>query len=286
MHKINRFSPDTNEFTQIVTYIAGAPDVLYYIGELPKARTPAVAIVGSRRPTKYGEEITYKFAFELAKKGVVIISGLALGTDGIAHKAAVDAGGKMIAILPTPLDNIAPRTNRMLAEAILDNGGALISEYEPGKDIYRSNFVERNRIVSGLSDAVLIPECTTRSGTLTTARFAGEQGKTVLAVPGPVTSPLSDGPNRLIKTGAALVTSVNDILVELGLDEAPKQSKLLLAGTPEEQTIINLIKQGLRDGDDILKNSGLTAQTYNQALTMLEINGTVRALGANTWTLN
>lgn len=284
MPKINSVSPDQTSYTQVIQSIANMPKRLWSYGDLPSQRVTSVAIVGTRKPTPYGREVTYRLAYELASRGVVVISGLAIGTDGIAHQAALDAGGTTIAVLPTPLDAIHPRTHHKLAEDIVNRGGALLSEYGPGDDVYKVNFVARNRIVAGLSDAVLITEAAARSGTLITANFALQQGKPVLAVPGNITSAMSAGCNNLLKVGATPVTDVSDILHELNLRDTA-QTELPFGNDREEDTLLTLLSDGVREGELLHQKSGLSAATYNQTMTMLEIEGKIKALGANQWTL-
>ncbi len=177
------------------------PKRLWLCGMLPSERRTAIAIVGTRKPTPYGREVTYQLSYELAKRGVVVISGLALGVDGIAHQAALDAGGTTIAVLPTSIESIHPATHRELARRITENGGALISEYGAGDPVFKTNFVARNRIVTALSDGILITEAAAKSGSLTTANFALEQGRPVMVVPGNITSPMSMGCNNLLRVG-------------------------------------------------------------------------------------
>lgn len=282
MQNINSIVPKNQAFTQITSSIAKMPKKLWLMGKLPQTRLKAVAIVGTRKPTPYGKEITYRLSYDLAKRGIVIISGLALGVDGIAHQAALDAGGTTIAIIPTSLSHIHPRTHHDLAKRIVENGGALLSEYSPVDPVGKWNFVARNRIVTALSDAILITEATTRSGTMSTANFALEQGKTVMAVPGNITSPLSSGCNSLIKTGATPIMRVDDILHELG-EQDTVQTELPFSANAEEQAILQLIRRGSYDGDQLQQKSGLSATVFNQTLTMLEIEGKIRALGANQW---
>ena len=284
MPKINSVSPDQTSYTQVIQSIANMPKRLWLYGDLPPQRVTSVAIVGTRKPTPYGREVTYRLAYELASRGVVIISGLAIGTDGIAHEAALDAGGTTIAVLPTPLDAIHPRTHHKLAEDIVNRGGALLSEYGPGDDVYKVNFVARNRIVAGLSDAVLITEAAARSGTLITANFALQQGKPVLVVPGNITSTMSAGCNNLLKVGATPVTDVSDILHELNLRDTA-QTELPFGNDREEDTLLKLMSDGVREGELLHQKSGLSAATYSQTMTMLEIEGKIKALGANQWTL-
>ncbi len=283
--KINRISPQSNKFTQIIAPIALMPKKLYYIGALPAERQPAVAIVGTRKPTAYGREVTERIAGDLAKRGVVIVSGMALGIDALAHRAALDAGGTTIAVQANGLAKLTPATNRQLGEDIIKNGGAIISEYEPNEPPYQVRFLERNRIVSGLSDAVLITEASSRSGTLNTARNALEQGKEVFVVPGNITSPSSAGCNALLKQGASPVTCAEDILEVIAPQLIQPQTQLALGDNPLQTKIIQLLQSGIRDGDELQRLSEADAGEYATELTMMEINGLVRSLGANQWTL-
>jgi DNA processing protein len=285
MTKINTISPDKHNYLQVLNNIDNKPKRLYFIGELPENRVTSVAIVGSRNPTFYGKEVAHRLAYELAKRGVVIISGLALGIDGIALKGAQEANGTTLAILAGGLDNIYPVTNRQIADNIISHGGALISENPPGTDYHKFQFIARNRIVSGLADALVVVEAGVKSGTLHTAGFAMEQGREVYAVPGNITSPLSVGCNRLIKQGATPITSIDHFLQDFTADYAPEQTMLALGDTPEEESILALIREGERDGAVLQQNSGLDIANFNQTLTMLEIKGMVRAQGANQWSL-
>ena len=283
--KINKISPDENDFTKILTSVNPKPQALYYIGTLPNKRQPTITIVGTRKPTKYGQEVTHRLAYELARRGVTIVSGLALGIDGIAHRAALEAGGTTLAVLANGLSQITPRTHRQLGIDILAAGGAILSEYEPEVAPAKFRFLERNRLVSGLSDGVLITEAAARSGTLSTAARALEQGKDVFVVPGNITSPLSAGCNQLIRSGAIPVTRVEDILEVIMPHEIENQVKLSLGDNEAQATLIELLQSGIRDGEELQQHSGLEASVFNTELTMLEINGIVRALGSNQWTL-
>jgi len=223
---------------------------------------------------------------DLAGKGVVIVSGLALGVDALAHKAALQAKGATLAVLPCGLNTIAPRTNRDLAIGILAHNGALISEHPADAEVsWKSNMLARNRLVSGLSDAILITEASARSGTLNTAAHALAQGKTVFVVPGNITSPSSAGCNALLKQGATPVTEAADILHVIAPHLVTVQNTLALGKNPLESQIITLINNGLRDGEQIQRELGLQTGEFNSALTMLELSGAIRALGANQWTL-
>lgn len=283
--KINSILPEKHQFLQIISTIAHVPERLYILGALPETRVPTVAIVGSRKPTSYGKEVTYQLAYELAKKGVVIISGLAYGVDAIAHRAALDAGGTTIAILANGLDTIYPSAHAGLAKQILAQGGAIISEYEPAVGARDFQFLARNRIVSGLADAVIVTEAAARSGTLATINHALDQNKEVFAVPGNITSPLSVGCNNVIKQGAHPITSANDLLEIIAPHLLEPQTTLALGSNPQEITIIKLLQQGVRAGEQLQQQSGIPAAEFSQTLSMLEINGDIRPLGGNRWTL-
>lgn len=287
--EINRIRPDEHNFTQRLASIANPPKSLCFMGKLPTSGAPVVAIVGSRKPSAYGREVTEQLASDLTTAGCIIVSGLALGIDGIAQKAALEAGGTVIGVIPNELPDISPQTNYKLAMNIIKNGGAILSEWQKGdgKVVNRWSFLERNRLVSGLADAVIITEAAERSGTLNTAAHALSQGRDVFAVPGNITSPLSAGCNALLKQGAYPVTEAKDVLHIIAPEQLKKsdQSQLPLGSSPEETIIISLIASGVRSGDQLQQQSGLSASNFSTALTMLEINGVIKPLGANNWTL-
>lgn len=283
--KINSISPLKHKYLQIIDTIAKKPERLYFIGDLPSDRVTSVAIVGSRKPTPYGREVTYQLSYDLAKYGVIIISGLALGVDGIAHRAALEAGGKTIAVLANGVDTIYPASHRDLGHQIINSGGAILSEYEPGTLARDFQFLERNRIISGLSDAVIVTEAAARSGTLSTVAHALEQGREVFVVPGNITSPLSAGCNALIKQGAQPVTCAEDVIEIIAPNLLKAQQTLPLGNTPLESKIIGLIQSGVRSGDELLAITNISASEFSQTLTIMEISGSIRALGGNQWTL-
>ena len=293
--KINAISPLEVNFTEVLNTIALTPKMLYFRGKLPenvaKNRPPVVAIVGSRHNTRYGEEVAYKLAYELGKRGVIVVSGLAFGIDSIGHRGCLDAGGTTVAVLGTSIDNIYPKPHLSLAEEIVEKGGAIISEYAPGNNpITKFSFLERNRIISGLSDIVVVVEAAERSGSLNTATHALEQGKEVFAVPGNITNPYSQGCNKLIQQGATPYTEPDDILRLLFPEDylkkhenAKKQG--LIGDNDVETAILSALSDGLRNGNDIMRAKNLPPEVFNQSITMLEIKGKVRALGMNNWGL-
>ena len=290
--KFNQIRPQEAEFTEVLDAIALKPKILYFYGKLPEKRPKTVAIVGSRHSTRYGEEVAYKMAFELAKRGVVIVSGLAFGIDSIAARAALDAGGTTIAVLGTPIDKIYPKPHLPLAKEIVEKGGAILSEHAPGTTIFpKTSFLERNRLISGLADIVVIVEAAKRSGSLNTAAHALNQGKEVFAVPGNITSPYSEGCNALIAAGATPYTSPDDLLrllfPEAYAKKRQKSGQFALFGDSENETkVLKALTDGLRDGEEIMKTLSLSVADFNETLTLLEIKGQIRSLGANHWVLN
>jgi DNA processing protein len=279
--KIYQITPKQQGYPATLKTISSVPKQLYCIGEEPaKLLTlPAVAVVGSRKVSSYGLRVTEELAAGLAAHGIVIISGLALGVDTVAHRAAVETGGKTIAVLPSGLDRIYPATNRSLAKRIIDTGGCIISEYPAETEPFQSNFVARNRIVAGLSQALIITEAAEKSGSLHTAKFALEQGREVGAVPGSIYNLTSVGSNNLIKSGATPVTSVKDILELIGLADKPEIKREIIAASQEEHILMTLINDGVMDAEALLRESHLTPTIFNQTLTMLEITGKVKASG-------
>lgn len=248
---------------------------------------PMLAVVGSRKTTAYGQAICQQLVREVASRGVVIVSGLALGIDSIAHSAAIEVGGKTIAVLPCGLNSIAPVSHTNLANSIVKSGGALISEHTPNTKIsFKGVFIARNRIIAGLSAAILIPEASEKSGSLHTANFGLELGRDILAVPGPINSTSSAGCNNLIKSGAHIITSAEDILQLLNIQSISHKTKPeIIANNKEEQVVLELIASGITNAEELLIKSKLSAVVFNQTLSMLEITGRVTALGGNNWSL-
>lgn len=285
-YKVNTAYPYEPHFPGILKSIPDVPKKLFYAGADPESwqDLPKVAIVGSRKMSGYGQSITSKLTSELANSGVVIISGLALGVDSEAHKAALDAGGLTIAVLPSPIERIYPASHLSLANRIMAGGGTLISEYGAGHEVFPVNFIARNRLISGLADVLLITEAAINSGTMHTARFALEQGKTVMCVPGNITNPGSEGTNNLIKSGAVPVTDASDIFFALHL-KPTKRSKRVFRGTKPEIAILELIADGVRSQEELAVAAGLDGAALASTLTALEINGRIRPEGGGYWVL-
>ncbi len=284
--KINELSIANHAYVSVLQHIHTPPKSLFIAGTLPENRFPTIAIVGSRKPTPYGIEVTHRIAYDLARQGVVIVSGLAYGIDAIAHKAALEAGGTTIAVLANGLHRVYPAAHIGLAKEIIKKGGAIISEQQPGVEARNYHFLARNRIVSGLADAIIVTEATDRSGTLSTVAHALEQNKEVFAVPGPITSLLSAGPNRLLQQGAHVALEAQDILNIIAPAVTSTQTLLPLGDTPLETKIISLIKQGTRAGDELQRGCEADPSEFLQALTMMELKGIVRNVGGNKWVIN
>lgn len=281
---MKKLSPSHQLYPTLLGQIACPPKQLYVAGQLPDL--PAIAIVGTRKVSDYGKQVTYRLSYDLAKAGFVIISGLALGVDTIAHQAALDANGRTIAVLGNGLDEIYPRTNRSLATQIIKTGGGVISEYDPGTQPFKSNFPARNRIIAGLSLATIVTEAESKSGSLITANFALQQDRTVMAVPGSIFNPRSTGPNNLIKSGALAITSAVDVLAELGFSSPTLAPKPVRADSDEEATILALISQGVATNQALIEQSGLEAAQFAHVISLMEITGKVRNLGAGQWVNN
>ncbi len=284
---IKKLTLKSANYPERLKRIHSPPKQLYHAGAPLREllERPAVAIVGTRKISPYGRQVTREFAAYLAEQGLVIVSGLALGLDAQAHQTALDYGGLCIAVLPCPLRHIVPKANRRLARQILDKGGALVSEYPEGEWPKLQYFIARNRIVSGLAGAVLIPEAGGKSGALHTANFAVDQGRDVLVVPGNIYAPGSQGVHKLVKQGqAGLVTEPADVVDALGIRRQVKL-KQVKGSNANEQAILDLMAQGVSDGHLLLEQSRLQVSLFNQTLTMLEISGLIRPLGANHWSL-
>lgn len=272
-------------YPEVLKHIPSPPKSLFLKGRpLEDYSEPLLAIVGSRKVDDYGRYVTSHLTRQAAEFGFTIVSGLAFGVDSIAHETAVSAGGRTIAVLPSGIESIYPRMHSKLASKILEKG-TLLSERSGIYNPQPFDFLRRNRLISGLSQGVLITQAAQRSGSLNTARHALEQGRLVMAVPGPITNPLCEGTNNLLKAGAIPVTCVEDIVAALGYSLKQVAAVELLAENDGERAIIELLKDGVTDADLIVRRIGLSASECNVHLTMLELRGIISPLGANHWTL-
>lgn len=268
--------------------ISDAPPVLYFIGNLTVGDDLALAVVGTRYPTVYGKQVTEKLVFELVNAGLTIVSGLARGIDSIAHRAALDAGGRTIAVLGSGVDTIYPPENKNLAEQIAKNG-ALVSEFPLGFPSVSSNFPARNRIISGLSLGVLVCEAAIDSGSLITAGCAAEQSREVFAVPGPITSKMSAGVNKLLKEGVHPVTETADILEVLEIERMQRKSTIAKAAADKQakdeiEAMILLTLDGQsKHVDVIVRETGLKIDIVSSKLSIMEMKGFVKNYGSGIW---
>jgi DNA processing protein len=272
---------DDQDYPVLLSHIAAAPPVIYYKGTLPLQTDLTVAIVGTRRATSYGREITLQIASELAAAGVTVVSGLARGIDGFAHRGALEGGGRTIAVMANGVDIIYPAEHRPLAESIIEHG-ALISDYPPGTKPEGPNFPARNRLISGLSLATLVVEAPARSGALITVNFAADQGRDVFVVPGNVLSAASQGVNRLLRDGARAITSAADLLEDLGVavQVNPPPVREALPLTPEESRLYALVTSEAQHIDELAYAANLTISEASALMTMLELKGLVQNSGA------
>jgi DNA processing protein len=264
------------EYPRLLREISQPPPLLYIRGQLTTEDEWALAVVGTRRVSAYGRQVTERLAGELAAQRITVISGLARGIDTFAHAAALEAGGRTIAVLGCGPDLVYPPDNAKLAARILEQG-ALVTEFPPGTQPEAANFPVRNQLISGLSLGVLVTEAPEQSGALITTRFAAEQGRDVFAVPGNITNRGSIGANRLIQDGAKLVLTTDDILTELNLHMVPQQMELrevLPENDLEAQLLALLGATGdPQHIDDLCRASSLPVAQVSGALVMMELKG-------------
>ena len=273
--------------------IPGPPLLLYVNGNVDALHLPALAIIGSRNPTEGGRRNAHDFARQLAGQGFAIASGLAQGIDAAAHQGALDAAGRTVAFLGTGIDRVYPASNRSLAHAIAERG-ALVSEYPLGAPPERRHFPERNRLISGLSLGTLVVEAARRSGSLITARLAAEQGREVFALPGSIHNPLARGCHKLIRQGAKLVETADDILAELRplvghLRETSVETSANESGPEADDDDYGELRKFLSHDpvsiDELEKQSGLTIDQLSSMLLILELHGEVESLSGGRYAL-
>jgi DNA processing protein len=268
-------------YPQRLKEIEQPPPVLYLRGELLPEDTWSVAIVGTRRVTPYGRQVTEEIASFLAANGITVISGLARGVDSLAHNAALKAGGRTLAVLGSGVDRIYPPENRALAEQILEHG-AVLSDYAPGTPPESSNFPPRNRIIAGLSMAVVVIEAGKTSGALITAEFAAEQGREIFAVPGNILAPQSKGTNKLIQQGALPLLSASDIMQALNLTRLGqhKAARRVFPADDVEAKLLTVMGEEPLHVDEIRNQTGLPVEKVSATLVMMELKGMVRQVGS------
>ena len=249
---------------------------------------PAVAIVGSRRDTRYGREMTRRIARDLAEAGVIIVSGLARGIDTAAHQGAVQVNGVSVGVLGCGLDSIYPKENTDLAASMLALGGCLISEFPVGAQPMPYHFPRRNRLISGLADGVLLIEATLRSGTQSTVNHALEQGRTVFALPGNVDAPGSELPLRLLKDGAEICTCASDILTHLKLDVPIHKAPAVPVpeAPPTDDPVLRALAREDKTFEELLEETSLPAPTLTARLSLLELDGRIDRLPGRAYAVH
>jgi DNA processing protein len=288
-----------DDYPQLLSQIKKPPFVLYYKGNKEILRCTQddklIAIVGTRRITQYGRQVTQDLTMDLVNSGFVVVSGLALGVDATAHKTTIDNKGKTIAVLGCGVDCCYPRENQRLYEEILDSGGVIVSEYALSEPPTQGSFPSRNRIIAGLSQGVLVTEGAADSGALYTAKEAFDIARPVFAVPGPITSSLSKGPHSLIGKGGKLISGAEEIIAELGTTGITHSASSGQAGatsgrkitgdTKEEQKIIELLQNENVHFDELVKQSKIKSSKLGGILSVMEMKGMISGLGSGNFSL-
>ena len=268
-------------YPPLLKEIYDPPAILFYRGTLPNPEHFHLAVIGSRKPSLYGKQVVKTLVEPLAQTQTVIVSGLAYGIDAIAHKTTIDVQGTTVAVLGCGVDQntIYPTANRLLAKSIIDQGGAVLSEFPIGTPPLKQHFPFRNRIIAGMCKGTLVIEAAQKSGSLITARLSLESGRDVYAVPGPIHSPLSAGPNNLLKMGAIAVTQAKDILPHLYESQSPSNKTPYQPGSAEEATIYKLLSIEPQHLDELTRQSTLPSSKVTSTLTLMEMKGSATHVG-------
>lgn len=271
-------------YPPLLAEIAQPPEQLFVRGSLEALAGPCLAVVGTRTPSSYGKQVTPALVASLARAGITIVSGLAIGIDTLAHEAALDAGGQTVAVLGSGVDEptLYPPQNRMLARRIVEQGGAIVSEFPEGTEPKPFHFPQRNRVIAGLSKGVLVIEAREKSGALITANFALEENRDVFAVPGPITVATSTGPNRLIAAGAQAVVHADAILDAWRIEHLPLAAPSVAPNEPGHPLLAHFPATPIHV-DDLIRSSGLPAAHVNVELAKLELIGYIRNLGGGIY---
>ena len=282
--QINTINSQDPQYPVALAEIHKAPELLHIQGQLSPDKVH-VAIVGTRSSTPYGRRVAYDLAAELARAGLVIVSGLAAGIDTAAHEGALSAGGITIAVQGRGLNDVYPAENRDLGRRIIAGGGAILSEYEPKEPPLFYHFPERNRIIAGLSSGVIVVESAAKGGGMLTASIALRENRIVMAVPGEINRETSVGCNNLIATDKArIIRDSSDVLQTMGLPVGAIPVVAPIGGqSPLEIQIISLLKNGTSATQDLIEATGYTAADFANVISLMEITGKVRNLGAGQW---
>ncbi|MBT6254191.1 DNA-protecting protein DprA [Candidatus Uhrbacteria bacterium] len=277
-----------SRFPTLLSEIHDPPERLFFRGQLSEDPEVCVAVVGTRKATHYGKHVTKKLVTELARHNITIVSGLAYGIDAEAHRATLDAGGRTIAVLAGGVDNpsITPRAHEDLAHEIIAAGGCIMSEHPPGTSSRPYHFPARNRIIAGMCQLTLIIEAQAKSGTMITAAAALRENRDVLVVPGPITSPYSEGPHQLLKDGAIPVTCTQDILeiLDLTAAHAAADIKRVIPMSEDERSLLEFITHEPINTDELSRISKISITSVTQLLTLLELKTLVTHVGSGCYT--
>ena len=288
MQEIKTISIEDEGYPKQLKKIKNAPKILYYKGNLSAANKPCIGIVGARRCSVYGKQIAMDFASNLSNAGIVVVSGLAPGIDSFSHQSVVEKGKETIAVLGTGIDekSIYPQSNLQLSRKIIENNGCLISEYPNGTLGTKFTFPNRNRIISGLSEGILVVEAKQKSGTFITADWARKQGRKIFAIPGSIFTQNSQGCHSLIKQGAKLAENAQDILKEFNKQTLNLNfEKQIFGDTEQENLILRALEQGPLHIDEIAKRAKLAPPETNSVIVVLEMKDIIRNLGGNIFAL-
>ncbi|MBU4369360.1 DNA-processing protein DprA [Patescibacteria group bacterium] len=270
-------------FPELLKKIPNPPQQLYFEGTLNKTEKYPLAVVGTRKVSSYGKQVTEYFIKTLAQSGLTIISGLALGIDGLAHQTTLDVGGRTIAVLGSGFNNIFPTVHKKLFQKIIESGGAVISEYPPETPAYKGNFPARNRIISGLSIGVLVIEAPKKSGALITAEQAIKQKRKVFVVPGRIYDRNSAGTNQLIKQGVQAVTNPQDILKSLKIKSSFAKKQRINNLSEQEKLLLKFLSENPIHIDELTKKTKMKTNEIISCLTIMEINGVIKDMGGGKY---
>ncbi len=280
---IQSVSLGDSNYPALLSEINDPPHTIFYRGTLPSSDVPSLAVVGTRKMTTYGKMICEDLVSPLARQGIVIVSGLALGIDGVAHSTTIKAEGITVAVLGSGINklNVYPSAHKQLSEKIISTGGAILSEYPPGFLPTQYSFPARNRIIAGLTLGTLVIEAPIKSGALITTRCALDYNREVMAVPHAITSPTGDGPNNLIKFGAKLITEPNDILEALNLQTIKQTTPTdqPTGANDTENKVLKCLNKEPKNINQIILESQLDSSITNSTLVIMEIKGLIKNLG-------
>ena len=275
LDKIQRIDINSSDYPRRLREIPDPPEKLYCAGDISLLNADSISVVGSRKYTLYGKTVAHMIGKRLGECGVPVVSGLAYGIDAFAHQGALDAGGKVIGVLPGGLHNMAPAGNKSLMERGLASGGLMISEYEPDDHAEKWKYPRRNRIISGLGRLTAVVEASMNSGSLITAQHAGEQGRTVFAVPGNINSQFSIGCNLLIRDGACPLIVIDDLLRYIGMDPCLIKAETAALGEDERIVYEAVRRYNGAAPDRIAEDTGMRTSSVNAIVTIMEIKGLI-----------